>query len=145
MTSPTARTLARCEKLGLRAGIVERYRSFVVGRAPTGETLSRGGKKSDLFGFIDVLAFGDGATYAIQTTVTGSASKRRDKIEAECADALAEVLRAGWLVEVWGWAKRGAVGKRKLWTLKRERLVGPGAWEEVGCTPPTGTDGGIEA
>jgi hypothetical protein len=115
-SSPTQRTLAECRRLGYQAAIVERWNPHAKIR-------------SDLYQFVDVLALGDGATYAIQTTSTPHLADRKAKIEG--LPTLAAVLASGWLVECWGWAKRGARGKRRLWTLRRERLCGPGLWLEV--------------
>lgn len=46
-------------------------------------------------------------------------------------------LREAGSVEVWGWAKRGARGKRKLWTLKRYMKCGGEWWDidthEIAC------------
>lgn len=120
MSSPTQRSLERCRKLGYRAAVTEKW-------------IPHTKQRKDLFGFIDILAIdqASGATYAIQACSRTDSAKRRDKIEVECGAALADVLRAGWIVEVWSWAKCGPRGKRKLWTLKRERLAGPNNWTDV--------------
>jgi len=73
----------------------------------------------DLFGFGDIIALdGKPGALLIQATSTDNAARRVTKIRTECADRAAAWLRAGNRVEVWGWAKRGEAGKRKLWTLK---------------------------
>jgi hypothetical protein len=117
-SAPTQRTRAECKRLGYQSAIVERWNPHAKVR-------------QDLFQFIDVLALGDGQTFAIQTCSGegGAPAARRAKIEA--LPTLAEVIRSGWSVEVWSWAKRGARGKRKLWTLKRERYLGPNSWIDV--------------
>jgi hypothetical protein len=121
VASPTQRTLAECKRLGWQASIVEKFVRF----PPPGHRV-------DLFGFIDILALGDGQTYAIQATVTSSAGARRTKIDE--SPALAAVLASGWIVEVWSFRKTNdrQPGKRKTWKIKRERLVGPSLWETVG-------------
>ena len=132
MTSPTSRTLDHCRNLGYTPWVVEHWQPFWRGKDASGAMLARGGVRQDLFGFVDVVALDGSRTYAIQTTVTGGSSAHRKKIED--SPHLAAVLNAGWLVEVWDWAKRGKAGKRKLWKLRRERLVGPETWTEVDDT-----------
>lgn len=76
--------------------------------------------RQDLFGFIDIVVLDGlgGGPLGVQVTVTDSMASRRAKIAEEPRARL-------WLdsparIEIWGWAKRGAKGKRKLWELKRE-------------------------
>lgn len=122
-TSPTARTLAELRKRGWTAQVVERpWNKF------SKVTL-------DLFGVIDLIAIvppdGDilsgqqlqsGAILGIQATghITGGGNHaaRRTKILAE--PRAAEWVAAGGRLELWSWSKRGAAGKRKLWTLRVE-------------------------
>lgn len=107
--SPTQRSLAECRRRGWPAGVVERW----IG--PHGA----GGKRVDLFGFIDLIALDDYAgCLAIQATSSGVADRLR-KIDTECHDLAWEWLRAGNRIEVWGWTKRGKAGRRKLWRLRR--------------------------
>lgn len=60
----------------------------------------------------------------------GAHAARRSKIEAL---ELAQKIRESRVVhiEVWSWAKQGARGKRKLWTLRRERWILDVGWVEV--------------
>jgi hypothetical protein len=75
--------------------------------------------RRDAFGFGDVLVLdGKPGSLLIQATVTGSMASRRTKIIGKCSELARAWLQAGNRIEVWGWAKRGAAGKRKLWTLK---------------------------
>ena len=60
--------------------------------------------RQDLFGVVDVLAIGPGITLAVQCTSAGGVSARKRKLSE--ADATRDLLRAGWLVEIHGWAKR---------------------------------------
>lgn len=103
--SPTARSLQVLRQLGYEADVVERW----VGR-----------QRKDLFGCIDIVAvhptFG---ILGVQATTTSNMAARVKKIEQE--------PRVGpWIehakLEVWGWAKRGKQGERKLWTLRRVRV-----------------------
>ena len=120
MTSPTQRTRDVCKERGWASWIVEKFVRF----PPPGH-------RSDMFGFIDIVALTDtGDTLAIQCTSTGGAS-RQAKIED--SEYLPAVLNAGWYVEVWTWRKTNdrKAGKRKTWALRRVRLVGPSNWEEL--------------
>lgn len=106
--SPTQRTLAYCRKLGWTAEVVERWNSHAF-------------KRKDLFGFVDIVAVDDsGHVRWLQVTVTDSMTSRIAKIEGDGKmRAIAGALGSAGSVEVWGWAKRGAKGTRKLWTLRR--------------------------
>lgn len=111
--SPTQRTLEHCRKLGWDAGVVERWNMHARVR-------------HDLFGFVDIVAL-DPRTglRMIQATTTDHMQERINKIEGDADLArIARSLGVRCAVEVWGWAKRGAHGKRKLWTLRRALKVG---------------------
>lgn len=75
-------------------------------------------RRLDLFGCIDLVVL-DGlpGVLGIQATSSSNVAARRTKAETECVDALEQWLKAGNRFAVWGWAKRGKAGKRKLWTL----------------------------
>jgi hypothetical protein len=104
--SPTSRTLQKCKALGWLAYVTEK-------RIPKINILK------DAFGFGDVLAM-DGlpGSLLIQATSTPNMASRETKIREHCWDAATRWLDAGNRIQVWGWAKRGAAGKRKLWTLR---------------------------
>lgn len=105
--TPTARTLAECRKRGWLVGVVE-------------QTIPHTFIKRDLFGFVDIVAVDDqpGAVL-IQATGdnAGDVARRVTKIRGKARE-LEQCLRAGLRVQVWGWGKRGARGKRKVWTLR---------------------------
>lgn len=112
-TSPTQRTLAECRKRGWTAQVVERRlpRMFVT---------------QDLFGVIDVVALAftiesGRAILGIQATTDANHANRRTKILAE--PRALEWLEHGGRLELWSWSKRGAVGSRKLWTLRVEAFT----------------------
>ena len=103
-TTPTARTLTECRSRGWPVDVVERW-------------IPKTNLRSDLFGVMDMVALdGKPGVLGIQTTTTDNMSSRVAKITA--SDDAKAWLRAGNRIAVWGWAKRGAVGKRKVWTLK---------------------------
>lgn len=105
-TSPTQRTLAECRKLDWPACVVEKW-------------VAQARKRIDAFGFGDLLVLdGEPGALLIQATTTANAPSRVTKIIEECNEAASAWLKAGNRITVWGWAKRGAAGKRKLWTLK---------------------------
>ena len=106
--SPTQRTLEHCRKLGWDAGVVERWNPHARIR-------------HDLFGFVDIVAIDQcSRVHMIQATSTANMQARINKIEDdENMARIARALGAHGVVEVWGWAKRGAKGKRKTWTLRR--------------------------
>ena len=103
--TPTARSLDLLREMGYTAEVVERW--------VPGAKIRR-----DLFGFADVLGchakFG---VLAIQCTTGDHAAARTSKAMDEAR--LLTWLKAGAKFEVWGWALRGARGKRKLWVLSR--------------------------
>lgn len=116
-TPLNARTLAELRKRGWTAQVVERR-------------LPRTFTTVDLFGVIDIVAIAPpfdkdgngwpepGAIVGIQACAGGDHATRRAKILAE--PRAQEWIDAGGRLELWSWSKRGAAGKRKLWTLRVE-------------------------
>lgn len=103
--SPTQRSKAKLKAEGWPLiAVTERWNPFAHVR-------------QDLFGFIDILACRENELLAVQTTSGPNVSARVEKIGANPAYQI-------WLaspnrrIEVHGWAKRGARGKRKLWTCR---------------------------
>lgn len=101
--TPTQRTRDWLKARGVTSQIVERWNSFAKVR-------------QDLFGFADILALGP-RIVAIQVTSGTNVAARVAKIYE--TPAAREWLTAGGLIEVHGWRKAGARGKRKLWALRR--------------------------
>lgn len=108
MTSPTARTLAALRAEEWTAQVVERWNAFARVRV-------------DLFGCIDVLAVRPGAILAVQATSGANVAARVAKSKA--LPALRTWLEAGGRFEVWGWAKRGRRGEKKVWTARRKAIT----------------------
>lgn len=106
--TPTARTLAECRRRGWIAQVVEKWNPHARIR-------------QDLFGCIDVLAIAPSGLLGIQACAGASHAARRTKALAE--PRLRAWLDAGARFEVWSWAKRGARGKRKTWTLREEAVT----------------------
>lgn len=105
--TPTSRSLAYLRKNGYTAAVVERYNSFRK-------------FKTDLFGFIDIVAIRDGETVGVQSTSGPNVSSRIAKIRAH--ENLQRVLGAGWAVEVHGWQK--PTKTRRTWQVRVERVHG---------------------
>ena len=105
--SPTARTLDECRARGWPAQVVERYNRFAR-------------RRIDLFGVIDLVAITPAGILGIQATSGSNHASRRSKIADE--PRAKAWLEAGGLLAVWTYAKRGAHGKRKLWTLREEPI-----------------------
>lgn len=99
------RTLKALQAHGYIAAVVEKYDSF-------------SGRTHDLFGFLDVLAVGQGETLGIQVTSRSNMASRRRKIRE--APELPVLFSAGWHVELWGFDQPD--GPRTLWRLKRESV-----------------------
>lgn len=101
--SPTERTLKYLRKdLGMVAQVVERWNQAV-------------GIRQDVYGFGDILAHSeDRGVWLVQATSAPNMSARVRKIRDEPRSW--SWLRSGGRIVVIGWAKRGAKGKRKLWT-----------------------------
>lgn len=109
--SPTSRSLKHLRNQGYLAEKVEQ-------RLPIpGKFVTR-----DLFNFIDIVAVHPELKLIIgvQATSGSNMAKRRSKIDAE-PRARAWKL-AGGFIRLHGWAKKGARGERKLWTLREEEL-----------------------
>jgi hypothetical protein len=83
-----------------------------------------GGIRKDLFGFVDVVAIGEGAIIAIQATSGANGSARVHKIVNECHDAALEWLLAGGRIEVWAWKKYAKKGPdNKFWQVRRTPVI----------------------
>lgn len=100
-TGPTARTLAKLRKDGWTCAVVEKW-------------IPQTKRRLDAFGGIDIIAIRTGETLGIQCTSQSNVSARVKKLTAE--PQMKIWIDAGNRLEVWGWAKRGPAGKRKLWT-----------------------------
>jgi hypothetical protein len=106
--SPTVRSLKLLREEGWLADKVEQ--TIPV----PGHNITR-----DLFGFGDILAVNEGlGVLIVQTTSGDHVAHRAQKIEEECLPAVLRCLRAGVLVHVHGWAKRGLRGEKKLWSCR---------------------------
>ena len=109
-TSPTQRTLALLRKDGYSAAIVEKYNSFIK-------------RRFDLWGFIDLVAIRstEKGVLGIQATSGSNITARIKKSLA--IPELKVWLEAGNKFEVWGFSKKGARGKRKVWTVDQRKII----------------------
>ena len=88
--SPTQRSIGFLKEQGYFVWRTETWNAFAKIR-------------QDLFGFVDLVALGDGQTIGIQTTTGDHAAERVKKIQGH--DNLAAVKGAGWSIHVHGWRK----------------------------------------
>ena len=102
MTAPTTQlSLRHLRGQGFTAEVVEHWkRNPVTGRQT----------KHDLFGFVDILALGDGEVVAVQTTTTKNVPAHIRKIAR--AEHLAALQRAGVRLVVHGWSQPNGPGTR---------------------------------
>ena len=108
--TPTSRTLAECRKRGWLAHVVEKW---IPQRKIRVDCLGPGD---------DQVLDGEPGCLMIQATSTSNMSSRVTKMCGERKGEVTRWLEANNRAEVWGWAKRGKAGKRKLWTLRRVRV-----------------------
>jgi len=107
--SPTQRALALCRRHNWTAQVVEKWNPHARIR-------------QDLFGCIDLVMLDDAGLGVIGVQVTsGSAHSARVRKSLE-EPRLRDWLMAPARFEVWSFAKRGAAGKRKLWTLRAQAI-----------------------
>jgi len=106
--TPTRRSLAHIRAGGGVPWIVEHWNQWAKIR-------------QDLFGIIDIVVMYDGQLVGIQATSGTHHADHKDKLLSSDNSLL--WLRTGCGLELWSWSKRGARGKRKLWTLRREILT----------------------
>lgn len=99
--TPTQRTLAWLRREGWTCQVVERWNAFAR-------------RRIDLFGGIDIVAVKGVITLGVQCTTQANAAARVTKLKQ--VPAIEAWLAAGNRLEVWGWAKRGARGQRKVWS-----------------------------
>lgn len=107
MSTPTQRTIALLRKSGWTVAIVERW-------------VPHARKKIDLFGLIDILAIRPGQVMGVQTTSGSNHAAHVSKALAE--PRLKRWLEAGGRFVIWSWSKKGARGKRKLWTVRKQEI-----------------------
>ena len=99
-SSPTQLSLKKLRDEGWLAEVVEKW-------------VPGANIRKDLWGWTDIVAIKDGETLAVQTTSYSNMSARAKKI-AE-SDTVAEVRKAGWSIQIWGWRK---VNNRWVCTIK---------------------------
>lgn len=75
----------------------------------------------DLFGIIDTIALHKDRDrpLAVQSCAGSGHAAHREKIMASKSRKL---VTRHFDLEIWSWAKRGERGKRKLWSVRRERI-----------------------
>ena len=119
MTTPTQRSLARLRKTHSLVEVVEKWNHVIK-------------QRRDLFRFADIIAVDGNEVLLVQTTSGNNMSARINKLLAEPNVGL-------WLasgsrgLEVHGWRKTGAKGKRKFWSCHVAEIAmaeaDPGEWK----------------
>ena len=107
--SPTQRTLKFYRGIGFTACVVEKW-------------IPQTRRRLDAFGFGDLLCCEpDFGIILAQACAGASHAARRTKILSE--PRAAQWLAANGRIDVVSWSKRGARGKRKVWTCRREEIT----------------------
>lgn len=103
--TPTQLSIKKLKEAGYFVQVVERWNHWARIR-------------QDLFGAIDIVGIKatEFGVLGIQATTTPNMNARIQK--ASDLPAIAAWVAAGNKFLVWGWAKRGPRGKRKVWELK---------------------------
>lgn len=107
--TPTQLSIKRLKEQGYFVKVVETWNPWARIR-------------QDLFGAIDIVAIKatEPGVIGIQATTTPNMNARITK--AQALPAISAWVSAGNPFLVWGWAKQGARGKRKTWTLKEVKF-----------------------
>jgi hypothetical protein len=109
--SPTSRALRDLRQLGFIADKVEQRlpKCFIT---------------RDLFGCIDIVAVREGVgILGVQATSNNGGNHSARRIKAIAEPRLRNWLLAGGRFEIWSYAKQGARGERKIWTLRRDPVT----------------------
>lgn len=128
----TARSGDWLKKRGWIVANVEKFNSFIKMRF-------------DAFGIGDLLAAKPGTGISLIQCTTGSNASSH-VLKALQNKNLSVWLRSGGAFEIHSFEKQGPRGKRKLWTLRRQRAMLLGdtvCFEETAELPPE-PDGGLE-
>ena len=106
--SPTQRSLALMRKTCSLVEVTERFNPYAKVR-------------HDLYGFVDVLCVRGDEVIAVQATSGPNVSARYEKLRylPSVTHWLQSATRR---IEIHGWMRRGARGKRKLWTCRTVEL-----------------------
>jgi len=101
--TPTQRSIAHMKARGYTVAIVEKWNQFARIR-------------QDLFGFGDLLCIQEHCPPVMVQTTSSGVSARLKKI----ADEPRHItwMKAGCKIEVHGWTKKGAKGKRKTYQIR---------------------------
>ena len=102
-----------------------RDRGYVVGKTEHWNQYAK--IRQDLFGLFDLIALkvGEPGVLGVQCCAGSSHAAHRDKMQAN--PILATWWQTGNCAVIYSWAKQGPAGKRKVWTLRQERVYPPTA------------------
>lgn len=117
--SPTMRTLRELRNLNRKCDIVERF-------IHNTKVNPCGGIRSDLFGFIDIIAIepDKGVIIGVQSCGNSFAAHYRKIIRDRTENAIAW-LRSGGKIELWAWSKVKAKpgGRRLVWRPRVQEIT----------------------
>ena len=111
--SPTARTIAYLQKVGIRCAVVEKW-------------IPMANIRRDLFNIIDIIALDHArGVLGIQVTSGSTASHIKKIIRTHAQETLDWLSTPGTVLEVWGWSKRKKVrgGVAYVWTPKVSEIT----------------------
>lgn len=97
---------------GYLVGIVEKWVPF-----------PKPGHRVDLYGIIDMVAIRTQEVGVLGVQATSASNARARVVKSLESNTLLPWLQSGNRFEVHSWGKQGARGKRKVWTLRRQRAL----------------------
>lgn len=112
MSAESQKSKKWLEERTYHVGIVEKWVPF-----------PKPGHRVDLYGIIDMVAVRFSETGVLGVQATSASNARARVIKALENDKLPIWLRCGNRFEVHSWGKQGARGRRKTWTLRRQRAL----------------------
>lgn len=137
-TSTNSRTLTRARELGWTIAKTEQWIKH-PGMVH--------GKRKDIWGFGDALAFKGQGIALFQSCAKSGLSDHWAKVVDECTVDAHGWLFAGGLIEIWAWYKKKIPGERRLWHVERWRIevcarvpLGPHIVGEKYRSAPDGTE-----
>ena len=81
------------------------------------------GRRHDLMGFVDGIAFGVGECLYLQACGGSDFAEHQRKIKETCRADAERVLLAGNRIILIGWRKLGARGKQRTWQPRIEEIT----------------------
>lgn len=99
--TPTSIALKYCRKQGYHADITERFNCYT-------------NRRSDLFGFIDIIVIDGCQMIGVQVTSQSNVNSRLKKIKLDRTEEAKRWLGTGATIEVWGTDKEGNLSRTPI-------------------------------